>query len=98
MHLFSLLETEGRKGNIKSLFRVLQTANSSVQKRKNIFDYMAAKAVTLPLILMTSLHFIPFTTTTYEIQNICLGLIFSVEAELKLSLLRKKMLCGTQVK
>lgn len=36
-HLFSLLETEGGKGNIKSLFGLLQTASGSVQKRKEYF-------------------------------------------------------------
>lgn len=59
-HLFSMLETEREKGNIKSLFSVyyrLQVAQC--KKGKNIFYYMAAKAVTLPLILMTSLHVLP---------------------------------------
>lgn len=36
-HLFSMLETEGGKGNIKSLFGILQTASGSVQKRKEYF-------------------------------------------------------------
>lgn len=37
------------------------------KERNNTFDDMAAKAVTLPLIFMTSLHFLPSTVSTDEL-------------------------------
>lgn len=65
---FSLLETEGKRRHKITVQCITDCKWLSTKKeRNNIFDDMAAKAVTLSLIFMTSLHFLQSTVSTDEL-------------------------------